>query len=107
MPLSPVEEEVDGVEDAEWDDFDRLLAEYKVRRRNVPPSPVLTRRYLEQRQESAFYPCPPSATPQDPLDPYSEYVPSDSGPVTARAGPVSATPTFYRKIWLTYMKVVE
>ncbi|XP_046673278.1 chloride channel protein 2 isoform X1 [Homalodisca vitripennis] len=78
MPLSPVEEEVDGVEDAEWDDFDRLLAEYKVRRRNVPPSPVLTRRYLEQRQESAFYPCPPSATPQDPLDPYSEYVPSDS-----------------------------
>lgn len=80
MPLSPVHEESDDVlEDAEWEDFDRLLSEHKVRRRNVlPGSPELVRRYLPPRHESAFYPCPPPAAPQDPLDPYSEYVATDS-----------------------------
>lgn len=81
MPLSPVPEEsltMDGAEvDAEWDDFDRLLEEYRVRRRNVPPSPLLGRRFDEDEQ-SAFYPCPPPAAPQNPNDPYSEYVATDS-----------------------------
>lgn len=78
VPLSPVHEEAE--EDAEWDDFDRLLTEYKVRRRNVllPSSPELARRYMAPQQESAFYPCPPPSAPQDPLDPYSEYVATDS-----------------------------
>ncbi|XP_075233204.1 chloride channel protein 2 isoform X2 [Lycorma delicatula] len=77
--LSPVQEELDDEEvDSEWDDFDRLLTEYKVRRRNIPQSPLLSRRhfdaYYNQSQEPAsFYPCPPPAAAADILDPF-DYV---------------------------------
>lgn len=70
---------MDGSEgDAEWDDFDRLLTEYKLRRRAVPTSPLLSRRYLEQQELSGFYPCPPPSQAPVLLDPYAEYEPSDS-----------------------------
>lgn len=76
--LSPVQELDDEEIDSEWDDFDRLLSEYKVRRRNVPQSPLLSRRqfdeYYKQSQEPAsFYPCPPPAATSEILDPF-DYV---------------------------------
>jgi hypothetical protein len=48
--------------DSEWEDFDRLMEEYRLRRRNIPASPLLSsvRHYDHRRaQEQAFYPCPP------------------------------------------------
>ncbi|XP_018904088.2 chloride channel protein 2 isoform X2 [Bemisia tabaci] len=51
--------------DSEWDDFDRLMSEYKVRQRSVNPSPVLRHRdrhideyYSNQQRGQSFYPCP-------------------------------------------------
>lgn len=84
MPLSPVQEEYSGMNDVDvdllddWDDFDRLLSEYNVRRRNIPQSPLLARRFAAEEPLSTFYPCPAPAAPQDPHDPYSEYVATDS-----------------------------
>lgn len=48
--------------DSEWEDFDRLMEEYRLRRRNIPASPLLSsvRHYDHRRaQEQVFYPCPP------------------------------------------------
>jgi hypothetical protein len=48
--------------DSEWEGFDRLMEEYRLRRRNIPASPLLSsvRHYGHRRaQEQVFYPCPP------------------------------------------------
>jgi hypothetical protein len=61
--LATVHEEYDEDDvDSEWEDFDRLMEEYRLRRRNMPASPLLSsvRHYDHRRaQEQAFYPCPP------------------------------------------------
>ncbi|PSN46234.1 hypothetical protein C0J52_11392 [Blattella germanica] len=53
--------------DSEWEDFDRLVEEYRVRRRNVPVSPLMASRHYDHRkaQEQAFYPCPPPQQEED------------------------------------------
>lgn len=56
--------------DAEWEDFDRLVNEYNLRKKKVLASPIFQRRHVEDlcdisagkdddRQQTAFYPCPP------------------------------------------------
>ena len=53
--------------DSEWEDFDRLVEEYRVRKRNVPVSPLMPSRHYDHRkaQEQAFYPCPPPQADED------------------------------------------
>lgn len=55
--------------DSEWEDFDRLVAEYNLRKRKVLASPIFQRRHVDDLcesapdqkngQQTAFYPCPP------------------------------------------------
>ncbi|KAI5713177.1 hypothetical protein M8J75_014240 [Diaphorina citri] len=49
--------------DTEWEDFDKLMTEYKRRRMHVTASPLLHRRHSSkhQTQSQSFYPCPPPA----------------------------------------------
>ena len=69
--------------DAEWEDFNRLMTEYNLRKRKVLASPVFQRRHVDDLQESrfdgtdnrpqtAFYPCPPSAGINDEVLPFAE-----------------------------------
>lgn len=73
---NPDDEEI--AVDSEWADFDRLLTEYRLRRRlNTAPSPLVSRRDLHElmgdarggraKVSQAFYPCPPTAA-VDPDD---------------------------------------
>lgn len=69
----------DLVVDSEWADFDRLLTEYRLRRRinTGSPSPLVSRRDLHElmgegrprgKVSQAFYPCPAPAAGTDPDD---------------------------------------
>ncbi|XP_052120753.1 chloride channel protein 2 isoform X1 [Frankliniella occidentalis] len=77
-PASGLDDE-ELVVDSEWADFDRLLTEYRLRRRiNTAPSPLVSRRDLHEligdsragrgKVSQAFYPCPPPAPGTDPDD---------------------------------------
>ena len=68
--------------DAEWEDFNRLMAEYNLRKRKVLASPIFQRRHEDLREsrfenndnrpQTAFYPCPPSAGINEEVLPFSE-----------------------------------
>lgn len=62
--------------DDEWEDFDRLVAEYNLRKRKVLASPIFQRRHVDDLndtstgnkdilQQTAFYPCPPTTGGKD------------------------------------------
>lgn len=58
--LSGVSDDIpdDGL-DAEWDDFQRLLTQYKHRHR-LTQSPILDLEWEPKaRAQATFYPCPP------------------------------------------------
>lgn len=69
--------------DTEWEDFDRLVAEYNTRKRKVLASPVFQRRHVDdlrepasgarhQSQQTAFYPCPPPSNVNDDFLSYED-----------------------------------
>lgn len=80
--LAVAVEDEDVVVDSEWADFDRLLTEYRLRRRHnaaTCPSPLVLRRDLQDlmgkggglgkgRVSQAFYPCPPPSAGLEPDD---------------------------------------
>ncbi len=82
--------------DAEWEDFDKLMAEYNVRKRKVFASPIFQRRHVDDlcevntnpqdRHQTAFYPCPPPSGVAD--DYYAE-------------APVSERP--YLRVWFAFV----
>lgn len=74
--LPPVSEEQHSEEDldSEWDDFNRLMTEYKLRHSKMhPPSPLLGLEYSSRRkvqEQASFYPCPPPAMEEDKDEPF-------------------------------------
>lgn len=62
--------------DSEWEDFDRLVADYNTKKRKVLASPIFQRRHVDDLrepgletkhhpQQTAFYPCPPIGVKDD------------------------------------------
>lgn len=66
ISLPSVSEEYQYEEDldSEWDDFNRLMNEYRLRHGKMnTPSPLLGLEYAPRRraeEQTSFYPCPPS-----------------------------------------------
>lgn len=76
ISLPAVAEEYQSEEDldSEWDDFNKLMTEYRLRHTKMhSPSPLLGLEYAAKRkaqEQTSFYPCPPPSMDEDKDEPF-------------------------------------
>ena len=76
ISLPAVSEDFQSEEDldSEWDDFNRLMTEYKLRHGNMrTPSPLLGLEYSARKkvqEQTSFYPCPPPSADEEKDEPF-------------------------------------